>query len=283
LTLNVPGHGEAAHTRLHDRGAHVGGEYGVVVTGGCIVPCLQIPEGIDQDAQFRVQVCTVVTVVNAPYGGLGAGLLVSLAIAAFYDFPGKHRRSRYLYPDNYIFHVGGPWGSHGYFDFWPEYKEVFVANNKVQVLAAINSHGITHLAVPAGLEDASPHRNGEDQVACDRIKQAFVYSPDGSVPDANVVISASHPNILSNFEFTLWPDRALEDGESYAAKLDPGTPEARDGQFAVELARSRAREVPESHPVRQKALLRLARAKNGPGLREELRRVEVPAALNLLA
>jgi hypothetical protein len=222
-------------------------------------------------------------VVNTPYGGLGAGLLLSLAITAFYDVPAKHRRSRYLYPDNYLFHVGGPWGSHGYFDFWPDYKEVFVANNKAQVLAAINSHGVTHLVVPAGFGDMSRHRHGEDDAGRDRIKQAFVYSPDGCVADANIVITASHPNVLSNFEFTLWPERALEDSESYATKLDPGTAEAEDTRFAIELTRSRAREVPESHPVRQKALLRLAKAKSGLGLREELRGVEVQTALNLLA
>jgi hypothetical protein len=222
-------------------------------------------------------------VVNAPYGGLGAGLLLSLAITAYYDAPEKHRRSRYLYPDNYLFHVGGPWGSHGYFDFWPEYKEVFVGNTKAEVLASINSHGITHLVVPAGLGDTSRFRHGEDHVAYDRIKQAFVYSPDGCVPDANFVISAVDPNVLSNFEFTLWPERAIADSESYAARLDPRTAEADDTRFAIELTRSRVREVPESHPVRQKALLRLERAKNGLGLREETRRVEVPAALSLLA
>jgi hypothetical protein len=109
-----------------------------------------------------------------------------------------------------------------------------------------------------------------------------MYSPDGCVPDADIVITASHPNVLSNFEFTLWPERALEDSESYAARLDPGTAEAEDTRFAIELTRSRIHEVPESHPVRQKALLRLTRARSGPGLREELRRIGVRTALNLL-
>jgi hypothetical protein len=222
-------------------------------------------------------------VVNAPYGGLGAGLLLSLAITAFYDVPGKQRRSRYLYPDHYLLHVGGPWGSHGYFDFWPDYKELFLANSKAQVLAAINSHGITHLVVPAGTGDASRHRQGEEDVACDRIKQAFVYSPDGCVPDADIVIRAHHANVLANFDFTLRPDRALEDAEYYCARLDPEAPEAQDTRFAIELLRARALEVPESHPVRQKALLRLASARNSGGLREELCRSEVRSALNLVA
>jgi hypothetical protein len=246
-----------------------------IESAGCAVHREDVLEWGDRD---RLGI-----VVNTPYGGLGAGLLLSLAITAFYDVPAKHRRSRYLYPDNYLFHVGGPGGRHSYFDFWPDYKEVFVASNKAQVLAAVNSHGVTHLVVPAGFVEMSRHRHGDDDAGRDRIKQAFVYSPDGCVADANVVIASSHPNVLSNFEFTLWPERALQDSESYAAKLDPGTAEAEDTRFAIELARSRVHEVPESHPIRRKALLRLAKAKDGLGLREELRRIDVETALNLLA
>jgi hypothetical protein len=221
-------------------------------------------------------------VVNTPYGGLGAGLLVSLAITAFYDVEGKQRRSRYLYPDNYLFHVGGPWGSHGYFDFWPEYRELFIPNNKRAVLAAINSHGVTHLAVPIGRGDTTRHRFGEDHVAYDRIKEAILYSPDGCVPDANIVIRANHPNVYYNYEFTLSPEKALEDTIAYAATLDPTGAEANDMRFALELTRSRVNEVAESDPTRHNSLWRLSEAVAGAGLREELRKISVEHAINLL-
>jgi hypothetical protein len=112
-------------------------------------------------------------VVNAPLGGLGAGLLTMVAITAFYDEPTRKRRKRPLYPDIYIFHVGGPWGSHGSFDFWPDRKDVQVSDDPAEVLRAVNSHGITHLAVPDGEPRKTVHRYKEPEAAIDRIKQYY--------------------------------------------------------------------------------------------------------------
>jgi len=84
-------------------------------------------------------------VVQEPYGALGAGLLTSLAINSFFELAGRDHN---LYPEIYLFHVGGPWGSHSSFDFWPEGKEVFLGKDPIEVLRAINQFGITHLAVP---------------------------------------------------------------------------------------------------------------------------------------
>ena len=56
-----------------------------------------------------------------------------------------------VYPEIYLFHIGGPHGDFSYFDFWPPRKEVQVAASQpVSLLEAINAHGITRLAMPLG-------------------------------------------------------------------------------------------------------------------------------------
>src|SRR5436190_24384995 len=49
-------------------------------------------------------------VVTEPLGGLGASLLLQLAIAKFYSVRPDRRASVPVYPEIYLFHVGGPHG-----------------------------------------------------------------------------------------------------------------------------------------------------------------------------
>ena len=65
-------------------------------------------------------------VVTEPLGGLGASLLIQLAIAMFYSVRPDRRAGTPVYPEIYLFHVGGPHGDFSYFDFWPPRKEVRV-------------------------------------------------------------------------------------------------------------------------------------------------------------
>src|SRR5260221_12058737 len=76
---------------------------------------------LDWDVRDRLGV-----LIAEPFGALGAGLLIQLVITAYYDMPSRKRRMRPSYPDVFLFHAGGPWGSHGTFDFWPDHKEGFV-------------------------------------------------------------------------------------------------------------------------------------------------------------
>ena len=159
-------------------------------------------------------------VATEPYGALGAGLLISLATAAFYDVPGKQRRSSTLYPEIYIFHVGGPWGSHSSFDFWPERKEVFVAADPADALRAINQCGITHLAVPDGPGRDIAHAYREPEIACDRIRQSYAYTASGVTGNADTVIRTTASGILWNYQAALAPELYLDD-MGRAAATDP--------------------------------------------------------------
>ncbi|GAA0332766.1 hypothetical protein GCM10009087_48740 [Sphingomonas oligophenolica] len=224
-------------------------------------------------------------VVNAALGGLGAGLLTMLAITAFYDEPTRKRRKWPLYPDIYLFHVGGPWGSHGGFDFWPDRKDVQVSDDPTDVLRAINDRGITHLAVPDGTLQKTVHRYKEPEAALDRIKHCYAYAPSGSVAGADVVITADADGVLSNFETTLQPQIMLD---YMAAEVDRnkslrvGTVAGDDARRAMAYGRARLDEIDRNGPDYRAAAERLAAARDGAGLEERLRRIDVHTALELL-
>jgi hypothetical protein len=73
-------------------------------------------------------------VIDRPVGALGAGLLILLAITALYDVADRKRRTRLIYPDIFLFHVGGPWGAFSGFDFWPDHKEIFLGLDRREIL-----------------------------------------------------------------------------------------------------------------------------------------------------
>ena len=49
----------------------------------------------------------------------------------------------FIYPDYFLFHVGGPLGDHSMLDIWPSHKEVVVPDQAEALLQAINDRAIT--------------------------------------------------------------------------------------------------------------------------------------------
>ncbi len=89
-------------------------------------------------------------VVRRPGGAVGASLLILAAVTGFYAI---HRRSGedfFIYPDYFVFHVGGRFGDHRRLEIWPSHKEVVVEGAAEQVLEAVNDRGITRLLVEDG-------------------------------------------------------------------------------------------------------------------------------------
>ena len=121
-------------------------------------------------------------VVWQPFGAVGASHLIQLAITCFYDLRPERRGPNGVYPEIYLFHVGGRHGDHSPYDFWPARKEVFVDADPRDVLDQINDKGITRLAVPDGSAVPATHRPKERETALDRIISAFAYSPTGQTP-----------------------------------------------------------------------------------------------------
>lgn len=221
--------------------------------------------------------------VKEPYGALGAGLLTLLSISAFYDAPGQKRRSRPLYPDVYLFHLGGHWGFHGPFDFWPDRKEIRVPD-AVEALRAVNSHGITHLVVPDGVPRATAHRYKEPESAIDRIKQCYVYGSNGIATDADVTIRSAAAKVLANFDNTLNLAANLERREQggNGPKRRENAAAEEDGRIYESLMRQRLAEVAPDDALHNAARERWLHAIGTGNLVERLRRIDVKTALGML-
>jgi hypothetical protein len=224
-------------------------------------------------------------IINSPFGALGAGLLILLSVTAFYDMPTQRRRMRPLYPSIYLFHVGRPWGFHGEFDFWPDRKEIVTGANPADVLRSINSHGITHLAVPDGVPRDSQHRYKEPEEALDRLKQSYAYATDGSARDADVHLQTSATAVLRNFERTVHLADTLTLREKSLAedpRLREGTPAGEDSRRYVTLMRERLGEVSPADAAVVRAAARIDQAIAAARLDEHLRRIDSKTAIGLL-
>jgi hypothetical protein len=134
---------------------------------------------------------------------------VQLAITAFYDLRPARRTSAPQYPEIYLFHVGGRYGNHSFFDYWPPRKEVFLDNDACAVLSAVNDKAITRLVVADGKPTPAAYDPWEPAAAGDRISSAFAYSASGWVANADVRLSSRNERAEVNATMTLHPDRAL--------------------------------------------------------------------------
>src|SRR5436190_23557556 len=65
-------------------------------------------------------------VVRHPCGAVGASTLLLAAITAFYDLQRAGGSEFFIYPDYFLFHVGGLLGDHSMLDVFPAHKEVVV-------------------------------------------------------------------------------------------------------------------------------------------------------------
>ena len=234
-------------------------------------------EVLDWGAQDRFGI-----VVREPFGALGAGLLILLAVAAFYEVPGRDRRNGILYPEIYLFHVGQRWGDHSSLDFWPERKEILVADDADAVLAAINAAGITHLAVPDRPPALLAHVHREPESAQDRVKQAFAYCASGTANDSDLVLATTSMEVISNYGFTLQPETWLPEFEVEVAAMAGATPYEREAVRVVDYMHAREREIARDDPHYLAARERVALAVASCSITESYRRIDVASAIAML-
>jgi hypothetical protein len=231
-------------------------------------------------------------VVSEPLGGLGASLLLQVAIANFYSVRPDRRAGMPVYPEIYLFHIGGPHGDFSYFDFWPPRKEVQVAASQpVSLLEAINAHGITRLAMPLGdigAESAlrtGPSTWAEQASAMERLRSCFVYASDGHVADGDVQISSRDPRVQENIAASVTPlPGAISHREELALDTLPRWPDpsvAADGYRWADVVERRADEVPQS--VRDHVSEALAARVRSGELVEVYHRITTPEALAYIA
>ncbi len=222
-------------------------------------------------------------VVHEPYGAIGASYLIQAAIVAFYDVRHQRRAGRgpgitepndvAIYPEIYVFHVGGRYGDYSMFDFWPARKEVFVEADPRMVLDAINDRAITRLAIPDGPSTPVEHEYKEPAAARDRIQSVFVYSATGRVALPGIAISGVGPEAEAN-------PRDVLDPETLRARVTaPGVERPRFTE-SVLVQRDWTHRVVQRAGEAQHGL-ELARSRRAAltDLRETYRRISVDDAL----
>jgi hypothetical protein len=208
-------------------------------------------------------------VMRRPCAAVGASALIAATITAFYDIQRSRGTDFFIYPDYFLFHVGGPLGDHARLDIWPRRKEVLVEDDPDRILEAIDDRAITRLVVEDGSArerelDAEPVASARA-----RIVSCLVYSASGRVADADVRIE-SNPVAEGYVEAILDPEARME-----RLRAEGGDAEARAETIAV-----RAGEV--ASDVRRR--IRLAREdllEDGVPV-ETYRRIELEEALALL-
>ncbi|MGH2940429.1 MAG: hypothetical protein ACRDPE_20165 [Solirubrobacterales bacterium] len=217
-------------------------------------------------------------VIREPFGVVGASYLLQLAITAFYDArPERRNREALVYPDVFVFHVGGRFGDHAFYDVYPPRKEVFVGNDPAEVLGAINDRGITRLAVPDRDSERVQHDWKEPAQALDRIVDAWAYTAGGRTKDADVAITASSLLAEANTKITLHSQESYHEKQKVRAAIgDVSVPETE----LLTLPVGRDAEVPSADrdAIRDRRLLL-----DGPeGRTETYRRIDVRQALGML-
>ena len=223
-------------------------------------------------------------VVTEPFGAVGASHLIQLSITAYYDVRPSRRAGKAreedpnaVYPEIYLFHVGGPHGDHSAYDFWPARKEVLVDDDPLAVLDAINDRAITRLLVPDVASVPVEHQWKEPAVARDRIVSAFAYSPSGAVRSPEWQVRGLRKSTETNIDMVLDPSKRY----SSAAALPPTGPHGNDPWRSWPM-RASAR-VDEAVEGLASAQARRQALRDPDGLVvEEYRRVTVDEALGML-
>jgi hypothetical protein len=150
-------------------------------------------------------------VVRSPYGGLGISHLI---VRSYLDFYQRRRGIGEVYPDHFLFSVGGPTGDHSMLDLWPENHYVSVPNEAESILQAINDRGITRLLVETTVPSPPTFENWTYQSALGRLASTVIFDPAGQVEGANVSISAS-ADVEEQISLQLDPEKVVRDSEGY--------------------------------------------------------------------
>jgi hypothetical protein len=165
--------------------------------------------------------------MRSPFGAVGASTLITATITAFYDFQRARGSDFFIYPDYFLFHVGGRRGDHRRLDIWPPHKEVVVADDPDRVLEAVNDRAITRLAVEEDGRRGAELDAAATASARARITTCLAYSASGRVHDPDVTIRGN-PVTEGYVADALDPDRGRADevGPELRARI-------RDGRAAL--------------------------------------------------
>ena len=156
------------------------------------------------DWQLRDRLGVVVT---EPLGGLGASLMIQLAITAYFDARPERRESPH-YPENYIFHVGGRYGDFSTMDVRPSRRQVFVSDIN-DLVGTVNAHSITHLLVPDGAFRDTGYLYLESEASREQIRHCFAYNTTGRTVRSDIQVRATATAVDYDVANTIDADRVI--------------------------------------------------------------------------
>jgi hypothetical protein len=177
-------------------------------------------------------------VMRRPCGAVGASALIAATITAFYDVQRSRGPDFFIYPDYYLFHVGGPLGDHARLDIWPRRKEVVVDDDPERILEALDDRAISRLVVEDG--PAADRELDAEALASarSRIVSCLAYAASGRVQAGDVRI-ASNQVTEGYVDAILDPEARMErlraEGPDGAARADAIS--VRAGEVATEVRR----------------------------------------------
>jgi hypothetical protein len=233
-----------------------------ITVGGRPATVADVFEGFSEQDRLGV-------VVRRPCGAVGASALICATITAFYDIQRGRGTDFFVYPEYYLFHVGGPLGDHARLDVFPRRKEPVVADDPGALLDALNERAITRLVVEDGEPRESELDRAELASARGRVVSCLAYSPSGRVRAPDVTIAGN--------DVTEGYVEAVLDPESRMARLRAGD---EGEQVLAETVSRRADEAPRE----ERAALAAGRAELMEDGRpvETYRRIDIDEALALL-
>jgi hypothetical protein len=177
-------------------------------------------------------------VMRRPCGAVGASALIAAAITAFYDIQRSRATDFFIYPDYYLFHVGGPLGDHARLDVWPSRKEVVVEDDPARILEAIDDRAISRLLVEDGPRGDAELDAEAVASARARVSTCLAYSASGRVGEGDVRI-ASNEVVEGYVTAVLDPDARMErlrsQGKAGAQRADAIA--VRAGEVPAEVRR----------------------------------------------
>ncbi len=209
-------------------------------------------------------------IIRHDFGAVGASSFLMAAITGFFDIQREqHPEGFFRYPDFFLLNVGRIRGHCHMLDVFPAHKEVVVPDDPEEILRAVNDRGITHLLVPDARPVEADFKTETIGSASHRIKGAFIYSPDGRVPDADVEIGANE-----RVDYYVWATLRAADW----LERDVG-----ETVSPTRLARLRARfgEVPDE--VAESILASRDSLKRKERTVESFRQIDVEKALRMLS
>lgn len=123
--------------------------------------------------------------------GVGATTLIMAHVTAFYDAYRAEDDQFFAYPAYFAFQPASQTAHYSMLDIWPQHKNVATGSEPVDILNAINDRCINILILP----DGEPRDRGYEQAQLEsarrNISACYLYSFDGDVADADLVISCA--------------------------------------------------------------------------------------------